>query len=720
MGSSSKSGAASNVYYGGIAYVMCAGPLQRLYILKAGDDTIWSSSSGLAITSDVTTLTTTVGTCRVYRGTTTQPVDAILADHPAYRGQVLCVFPTMKFGVEVTTPPALSMKARCGTIATTDFVNPIEACRALHTSDLFGFGADATSFPSTSFETSKFYALKLSDSSGAAEIYRDALETNFCTARWEGRKLEISRRFEAPDWSATQLIDTDVRLGWPEETSETGDEIVTQTRIRWTSNNDQEAQETVSVFIDPSTPEFGKALSLNATGITLQSYAEQYAIWRGHENATPYAEGSVSCRKSVGKLIKPGMPFRFLNASGAEINAWCTSRVIFREEDRVDLEWEIDRTGTMHDSAAPVGYIPAPYSIGEPVSPFAVFVFEAPRPWTDTPAACILCARGSDVVGGYSIYMSRDAGANYEYCGLSSAFSSAGVLGSTINASATTLSVTDIPRDDDSIETVSSEQADADTMLAILADADGFEIVSVQTVTLLGDGAVTLEQCRRGRLGTPERSWTAGVTIHMIPRSLIPIVEGIITAPSPVIDTAANPESADEYLIRLPQRILAKSQDVDDCDDYSLQIVEAVRRPLPPESMTCDTDVWDEASSIALTADTIRWRDEGYPGADFYELEDLQLSIVLQGASTRTVLPLEASDADGSTALTLTQAEISAAFGGGLVGFFEATIYTYTHGRYSATGYSPPFQIEAESLLHDIDGTILLDIDGTPLMDKAI
>lgn len=712
MGGGGKGGSSQNVYYADCAYVMGIGPLQRLYAIRTGDTTIWESTYGLAISSDVTSLTTDLGSCRVYRGTETQPADSLLAGHPAYRGQIVVVFNQLKLGMETTTLPSCSIDARCGSMSSTDYVNPVAACRSVHTNTRYGLGASADTFPSTSFESVKFAAPKLKDGRSASEIYDELCNINFCKPRWVGRKVEIVRQFEAPDWDAAPLIDASNRLSWPVETPETPDELVSQTQVRWTDNNGEEDQECVSIFTDPAAEAGGKTLSIDAQDITLETYATQYAIWRGHEGAVPYSEGEVSCRKSVGRGIKPGDPFRFTDADGNEVRAWCTSRTIARDEDRVDLEWEIDRTGSIHDSAAPIGYKPPAYEVGSPVDPAAVYIFEAPRPWSLAPAAAILCARGSDIVGGYAVYMSRDNGANFEFCGLSEAFTTVGYLGSDISASAVTLSVVDIPRDADGIETVSSEQADADTNFAIVTDGTAHEIISVQDVEQLGGGAVTLGYCRRGRVGTAPRAWSAGATVHMIPRLLIPIVQGIILAPSPVIDTAEHPSDAAEYLIRLPQRVLGKIQAVDDCDDYSIDIVETSRRPIAPDGIEPEslTD-WDESSDIEVSLTTTIWRDEGYPSADFFERSELQIVPVIVGWDGRHVLDARAAV---ETEITITAAEVADALGDE-DGYFTIEYFTFYEGRHSATGIS--MLVASENMVYDTDGTPVYDIDGTPVKD---
>jgi len=180
------------------------------------------------------------------------------------------------------------------------------------------------------------------------------------------------------------------------------------------------------------------------------------------------------------------------------------------------------------------------------------------------------------------------------------------------------------------------------------------------------------------------------------------------------VSTAADPNGGRSYLVKLPQRVLASHQDLDDIDPIEVKIVGDYRRPLPPQSVSPANLTWTPGTDLTFTISIPLWRDEGYPSADFYEAADIQIVPVLVAWNgPRHEL---AARSLGSSSVTVTSAEIAAALGAE-DGTFSIEFFSYFEGRHSRIGTAA--SVQHTLLLHDVDGTPINDIDGTPIKDIA-
>jgi len=720
MGGSSKKSSGSDTYYGDILKLIGEGPVAMVHCIKVDSVTVWKDQDGKAITGEYVDLATDVGTVRVYKGSWTQPIDNIFSDGSAYRGTAYARGHKLKLGSERTSSPSIDIECTFGD-ADEGLVSPVAVIRELLCDQRRGLGADESHFSADDGIEEETIALapKLVDEQSLQDLIDDVLPLVWCYARWEGQTLTIHRLYDAQDWDVSSIpaITDEICLEPISITPETPDERIVQTIVQWTQvYDDDEGDDTegeyanVAVYRDPYAPQSGgKSTTIQADAIITESYASAFAQTKGHQLALSITTGTCAIPFTAFEFTATAFkkPIKvWERISQSWIRARVTSRTISEDGLSIELEWETDYTSSIHDAAI-AGYQPIIVSSLDPVDPRAVRLVELPRCIVAAPTVGILCARGASHVNGYGIYVSTDAGANFTYAGNAKSFTIYGTIQSALTSGSSSMVVVGITLDADVLTSASSAQAAADTILAWIDD----EIVSISTVTQC-PYQVTVSMLR-GRCGTVAVAHAAGTPVHIIQRAGLPIVTDPIVEPSPIANTALNPAAGAEYLLRLPQRVALKTQLADDVDDSEVHINGLYRRPLPVSSVAPSviTD-WDGISDISITVGTRTWRSAGYPGADFYEANELQIVPVLVGyTGVRHVLAARDS---GQTTIIITAAEITAHLGGN-DGYFAIELFTMFQGRHSATSLS--VSVEDSLLLHDYDGSVLYDYDGTPLID---
>jgi hypothetical protein len=725
MGGGSKKSGSTTVYYGKAAYIMGMGQLTLLHRMKVDDNVVWRNTSGLAISGYYVSIDTEVGTCRVYAGKWDQPQDALLSDHPAYRGQVLVVWTKLRLGSSADRLPSISIE---GTFApwdssTAGLTSPVKVCRELATDSRIGLGMSASAFPqdSTLEADTIMFAPRIDDAKSASDIFEEYLDLIFAIPKWKNRAIEVVRRFDSPVWDDCVHITQDDILEWPEETTESSGEVCTELHLRYTNlfndsssdeleDDDSTEQETVTIWREAELPDLGgKKVSYDATDITSATYANDLAVSRGHYEAVPICTGKVNIFKAKGLLIEPGDPFLIDDIDGTTRRVWCTAQEIEYGKDKVELEYELDRTSAIHDSSQLAIYDPPTGTSYAPVDPAAVLVFEAPRPLNVSGSAlCICCARGSDVISAFGIFVGW-GGADYVGSDVSIHFSVYGTLQAAIAASGTSMILENVPRDADTLDSVSSAQAASDVLLAILGTSDSYEIVSVQTATINSSSQVTLSSCLRNRMGTTSQTWPVGTPVHVIGRSAIPVVTTNVYEPSTIINTAGNPTGGTEYSVKLPQVVGTRTQEVDDIDDTTCIVNGVYRRPLPPSNVT-GGGTFTGSNDLTYTVTPQLWREEGYPDADFYETVTVVPVLVID--SVRHVLSARASGT-----VTLTATEMTSALGSSSTQSFVVEFFTYFEGRHSATSVSKTIQRVLTITLSSTIGTAASVYTGTSISE---
>lgn len=523
----------------------------------------------------------------------------------------------------------------------------------------------------------------------ASEVYKRLLSLGLCRARWKGNQIQVTRRFTSPDWTTVPQVTDAVWLERPDEEPDSPDEAVTEVRVRWSNNSAPDDQESVVSWREQDAPFGGKQLDIQARDVITESDAIALALARGHEAAVSHVQGRVTVRKSIGYQMAVDDPFRLRDADGDWLNVWCTSRRIAADADEVHLEWEIDKTLSIHDSATPGSYSPPPATTYAPEDPTAAAIFELPRPLNGQTAIGVLAARAHVMMSGFGIYISQDNGANYELATMASTYAVHGQLAADLSLSSTSFTINGLLLDADYPQSVSSAQASGDTLLCVLGMPPNHEIISIRTVSQGGSGVLNLSGCLRGRFGTAPRLHAASTPAFVIYRADLPSAVGPIVEPSPIVNTAFDPAGGRSYLVKLPQRVLASHQDLDDIEPIEVKIVGDYRRPLPPQSVSPANVSWTPGTDLTFTVSVPLWRDEGYSASDFYELSNLQIvPVIVHADSTR--YPLSARSL-GSANVTITGFEITTAIGSSPSNL-SIEFFSFFEGRHSRVGTSASVQ----------------------------
>jgi|GEM_PF-2939237 len=693
----SKKGGSSDTYYAKVGYGLAHGVLRLVHCIKVDGCTVWKDQDGVAITGEYRSFSTDRGTVRIYKGSQTQGVDSDWADGPAYRGLAWMAWDYIKLGTERTAEPAISVEGTFGDNDDDGLYSVGEVIQELHNSEYVGLGANASLCTvSDELLNNKLVSVKITSETTLQDVCDTLLPLDFAHARYEGRVLTLTRRFNAIDWDDADIpsITPDNCLEPSTIKPETPSEHVSAVDVRYTLVYDgDEGDDTEGEFNESATwrdavsPECGaKPVTIQAEHIITEAKAAAFSAAKGNEQTLSKTTGSSVICQDTWALAKTavGQPIKVYDEiSKTTLRAWVASRVISAVENKIELEWDLDSTSSIHDSST-YGYETPTFDSYEPVNPRAVQIVELPRPLLTKTGVGILCARGSEVVNGFGIMASVDAGANFDYVDNSTTFAVYGTIKTAIGTSTGTLVIEGVSIDADALESVSSAQAEADTILAFVGTPPKHEILSIQTITQDGNGQLTLA-ILRGRLGTLQASHAVGEPVYMVQKSSLPIVEEPVAEPSPIVDTAANPSAGHAYLFRLPQRIIANVQASDDCADLTVNVAGEYNRPLPPVSVVSSSGVLFMGTDMPFTVTHNFWLSEGYPDVDFYEASALTVVPVVVSSLGRHVLSARST---GSSLVTITGAEMIAALSGHIGTDFSIEFFSKVSSRCSRTGTS--------------------------------
>ena len=142
------SGASSLIYYADGGCIAGAGPCALIHSIRVDDEVVWDQTNGLPISGSYVTIDTDRGQVRVYKGSTTQAVDPVLTDHPAYRGQILLAWVQLQLGQERTSFPTVEVELTCGA-TNAGKLSPVSICRELHMDARWGLARMPARSPTT-------------------------------------------------------------------------------------------------------------------------------------------------------------------------------------------------------------------------------------------------------------------------------------------------------------------------------------------------------------------------------------------------------------------------------------------------------------------------------------------------------------------------------------------------------------------------------------------
>ena len=706
----SKKGS-QDTYYGTMMYGFALGPIALIHCIKSDGVTVWKDTDGVAISGSYLSIDTDVGTMRIYKGSWTQSADSNshFSSGPAYRGRVIAVLIHWKIGTEDTSQPSIEIEGTFGS-STAGLVSPASVIEEAFTDTRIGLGASTALFSCDDDIVSETVKLapKIDDETTLGDLCDNLLPLVWCSGRYDGSALSIQRVAVPPtDWNSDTDIPyfiSEVNCSYTSQgyaancfkpitiKPETSEERITQTIVNWTlvyngdEGDDTEGEYTQdATYTDPVLPQYGgKVSTIDASPIITESYAEEYAIKKHAQLGLSQTTGT--CVFSIDlydlSLTAYMCPIKVHDRiSDTWLHCRVTSRTIKDDGMTVEIEWQLDHTASLCSptiSEAGSSYEDPTFVSYAPVNPLATRIVELPRPLADQAAVGILCARGNSTVNGFGAYISVDAGANYSYVSNYKGFAVYGTLSAALTTSSASAVMTGVTVDADKLDSASTAQAAADTILGFIDD----EIISVSTITE-GTEQLTIS-ILRGRLGTAIAAHDAGAAVYLIKKSDLPIVTDPITEPYPLVDTTSSSSSGTSYLFHLPQRIALNAQVADDCDDVSVTVAGEYSRPLPPESVTISSTTYS-GDAMTFTVSPTTWTDEGYPSADFYDEDDVYVVPVIVYDSVRTVLSKRSK---GSSSVTVTSTEIDSAIGSDTSWTFSILFFSYVSGRASKNGTS--------------------------------
>ncbi len=560
-----KSGGAKD-YYGSIAGLVCAGPVDELVSIISDGKTVWEgplARTAVGVTNPQSITVVGFGTVIFYWGTTDQVVNTTLtpelAGHPPYRRQAWCVLKDFLFGRERTSAPNIEVVVRrapqqsivLGDPAVLDAdaqANPIAALAELVTDPVFGLGQPATLLNSTSWQATA--------DALCAESARTHLSTVLATAasfrsaasgligyydgwlRWNANGEVEAGRFlhnEAPPaFTDATTIDFHDLVEEPEFTTDgwsaTENEVVVKYRDRTRAWKDAVAK-AVSGYNREVVGE-PRQKSVDCPFITRAAQAAGQAAELAKVAAEQGMEGELNVRAEKVTSILPGDLFLFTHEDlGLSIVCRCIRKTLESSSaGRVKIAFLSERA---------IGHSPfqTPTTIQEPptsVAPERVdlyqFVQVPPVLSSDTTKIAVLAARTSALSLGLNVHLIKDDGSVMYELGTQTGWAVAGILQQDYSATAPAAGTA--PPDDESetlhvtldLATVTADLAkisatqgadavnDSNLLLWVFrgANPSEFEMMTVKSMRIVGGETFYRFKVRRARFGTQQLALTTG------------------------------------------------------------------------------------------------------------------------------------------------------------------------------------------------------------------
>ncbi len=583
-GSSAKGGGGSTQtydYYGTIAAIIRAGPIDTLHCVLRDGKNIWSgpiSRTDAGVTNPYTLLLTNSnlvhggGYVRLYWGDDDQTVaDPALTGHPPYRGFAYMVFHKFLFGRERTMAPDIEVVAEAlprppaavipATAAdgTTGCVNPIailaELLTSIHGASLPVARLDAASWQAThdfmaltsARRLLSYCAPLLTSQSKLSSICEDLL--SLCDA---GMRLKTDGTIEVyclpPDpgdlAQYTSLTANDLTEPVSVETS-TWDKVPTGVVVQFTDGVRWDKESSLKVddlralqqALEPQRED------LKLPFVIREEQARQIAAEWVKRNCQPQGSGTISVRPE--RAVNPdGSPLRvgnrFLLDVEPEPGGDAMLQLCRVEKRRVKLTGPVEIEFTMETNQPAVPYVPAwtPPDIEEITVAAISHAQIIPFPLAlngGEPAVGVLASRGDDNTIGAEVLFDVDGGTGtFSQIGTQLGFAVRCQLAADYAADASgavRLEIIDTRDQHLALSEPGASGAANNELLAIAlkVDAEGFidedadgtpqmEIFSIETSAAVSGNTYDFT-AGRSRLGTVARAWATGDTVWIVPRA---------------------------------------------------------------------------------------------------------------------------------------------------------------------------------------------------------
>lgn len=568
-GKRGSGGGKAKDYYGSIAGLVCAGPVDELVSIIVDKKTAWEgplSRTGVGVTNPQSIAVAGFGTVIFYWGTDDQVVNTTLtpelSSHPPYRRQTWCVLKDFLFGRERTSAPNVEFVVRrkprqatvTGASAELDAdkqANPVAAIAELATEPVFGLGqpqslldgpswqatADALTAESARTHISPVLDRGTTFRASVAEIlgYFDGW------LRWNADGEVESGRFlhneAAPTFDTSTTIDfhdlvDEVEFdasGW----AGTSNEALVRFRDRERAFKDGAAR-AVSTWNREVVGEPRQA-RIDRPFITRADQAADYAAEQARIAAEATLSGTLAVRAEKATAIRPGDLFLLTHdAVQLSIPCRCVEKTYpASDSGRVQIRFAAER------GLGPAQYQPPPDALGEPqvVEPEEVTLHQIVQvPPTlagggSRVRIAVLAARTNPLTVGMIVHLKQeDAGGLFYELGTQTGWAVAGVLQQSYSDTAPATGT--VPPDDDGeslrltldagtnaddLAKVSGTQSadaisDSSVLLWVfrLAAPDQFEVMTLKAIRIIGGESFYRLKVRRARFGTVQRAFVAG------------------------------------------------------------------------------------------------------------------------------------------------------------------------------------------------------------------
>lgn len=569
-------GGSAKDYYGTIAGLVCAGPVDELSAIIVDGKTVWdgpATRTGPGATNPMQLTVAGYGTVIFYWGTSDQTVNTTLtpsfSSHPPYRRQCWAILKDFLFGRERTSAPNVEFVVRrkpqqsvvTGDAAELDDdhqANPLAVLAEVVTDPVFGLGQvasllDAPSVQSTAdaltAEAARTHLSPVLDRGASFRVAAAELLTYFDGwLRWSATGTVESGRFshnEAPPafTSATTIDFHDLieEIEYDADgLAQTSNETVVRFTDRARAFKDGAARAVSSwnrdVVGEP------RVARVEMPFITRAQQAADFAAEAARIAAIPGLSGTLTVRETKATAIRPGDLF-LLTHDAVEFSVVCRCvEKTFSAPDagRVSLRFAAER------GIAPVPYQPTPAGLGGPQAVIAeridLFqIAQVPPALAGGDASVrlvVLAARTDPLSVGIAVHMQKDDGAGLFYeLGTQIGWAVTGTLAqdyaSTLPAAGTnppdddtetlhvTLDPATVPADLTKISTTQSADAVNDSAMLVWvfrdADPSEFEVMALKAIRIVGGDGFYRLKVRRARFGTSQLSFTTGDRAFIIP-----------------------------------------------------------------------------------------------------------------------------------------------------------------------------------------------------------
>ena len=760
----SAAAGASHNYYADCAGLLSVGLVDQCVAIYMNNTQVWPSVTGAPINrlpgqDSIEITIPKYGTCTLYWGTETQPVDPILApfNHPAYRGQCYGVFNQLLFGQDTTTAPniefvLLRSPQNTGLATEPDWdsdTNIAHAIVELLTDQRFGLGWDpALTIVLSTFDAAAAqmrteqlgFSPLLDDSKDARSAINDAC-SYFDGYLWAdpangGRlALGLTRPFGGdpttlPLWGEYELLDV------PDPTSQSWWETFNEISVNFT-DRDNFYQSNSTIFVDPGNRRIvGEPLttSLDRPWITREYQATKAAVYAARLQSVPWTEAKdIHIRKDAAVGINPG---DFVRLTYAEYADTLVMRVISRKVDS-------DRSQQVAFDLRAEGYysevelytadhppVPANPDI-EPEPLLYQNVLEVPYGLvpagrsTLEPQLTVLAARASALDVRYIVYSSEDD-TTYDRVGHSRRFAIYGTLAAnvalmnTLDDGASGLLI-ECPGVEAAIDVATTTDAGRlrQRLLVFLEN----EIIAYRDAAVISATQVQLTGLRRGCYDTIIAAHAAGAPLAIVARADL------------LVWTDAVYEQGAEVFIKAASATGLSELDLSDAGEVDLTLVNRTGKPLAPVNLQINdvglAPTFDPSADVSIAWDITNWERNGFWESwdDSYD-DDLLKHVVRILSADGSAVIRHIKVAAVVDTYTYANGDLLSDFGGSAPSSFQVMVFSVRRGLHSAASLvqvvtssptsaalgQPRSNWMSPSAMSQVLGTV----DPAPLVDRNL